>query len=82
MRRNQKTGYRIMKKTAVIFPGIGYHTEKPLLYYAKKLAKQSGYEITEVPYRDLFRDAKTEICCLFPRVSEPWWHLPMRKSTV
>lgn len=58
MRRNQKMGYRIMKKTAVIFPGIGYHTEKPLLYYAKKLAKQSGYEITEVPYRDLFRDTK------------------------
>lgn len=39
-----------MKKIAVIFPGIGYHTDKPLLYYSKKLAAQAGYEIVEVPY--------------------------------
>ena len=26
-------------KLAVIFPGIGYHTDKPLLYYGKKLVK-------------------------------------------
>ncbi len=38
-------------KIAVIFPGIGYHTDKPLLYYGKKLAKNLGYEIREVPYR-------------------------------
>ncbi len=24
-------------KLAVFFPGIGYHCDKPLLYYAKKL---------------------------------------------
>ena len=24
-------------KLAVIFPGIGYHTDKPLLYYGKKI---------------------------------------------
>ena len=39
-----------MKKLAVIFPGVGYHTDKPLLYYSKKLASKSGYEIKEVPY--------------------------------
>ena len=39
-----------MKKHAVIFPGVGYHTDKPLLYYSKKLAAQAGYEIVEVPY--------------------------------
>lgn len=38
------------KKIAVIFPGVGYHTDKPLLYYSKKLAAQNGYEIAEVPY--------------------------------
>ncbi|WP_034467780.1 alpha/beta fold hydrolase [Butyrivibrio proteoclasticus] len=38
------------KKIAVIFPGIGYHTDKPLLYYAKKLAKQHDYEIIEIKY--------------------------------
>ena len=33
-----------MKKLAVIFPGIGYHADKPLLYYARKLASEAGYE--------------------------------------
>ena len=39
-----------MKKLAVIFPGVGYHTDKPLLYYSRKIASQNGYEIVEVPY--------------------------------
>lgn len=39
-------------KLAVIFPGIGYHADKPLLYYSKMLAKNLGYEIREVPYGD------------------------------
>ena len=39
-----------MKKLAVIFPGVGYHTDKPLLYYSKKIASQNGYESGEVPY--------------------------------
>lgn len=38
------------KKLAVIFPGVGYHTDKPLLYYSKKLAKNKEYEIVEVKY--------------------------------
>ncbi|WP_022763402.1 hypothetical protein [Butyrivibrio sp. AD3002] len=32
------------KKIAVFFPGIGYHNDKPLLYYARKLAAEAGYE--------------------------------------
>ena len=28
-------------KLAVVFPGIGYHADKPLLYYSKKLAAQA-----------------------------------------
>lgn len=31
-------------KIAVFFPGIGYHCDKPLLYYAKKLVHEYGYE--------------------------------------
>lgn len=31
-------------KIAVFFPGIGYHCDKPLLYYARKLAQECGYE--------------------------------------
>lgn len=38
------------KKLAVIFPGVGYHTDKPLLYYSKKLAKNKEYEIVEIKY--------------------------------
>ena len=39
-----------MKKAAVLFPGIGYHTDKPLLYYGGKMARKEGYEIITVPY--------------------------------
>lgn len=31
-------------KLAVIFPGIGYHCDKPLLYYARKLVVEYGYD--------------------------------------
>lgn len=40
-------------KIAVLFPGVGYHTDKPLLYYSKKLAKDLGFEIREVTYPPL-----------------------------
>ena len=38
------------KKIAVFFPGIGYHCDKPLLYYSRKLAGQYDYEIKEIHY--------------------------------
>ena len=31
-------------KLAVLFPGIGYHCDKPILYFARELAKQVGYD--------------------------------------
>ena len=31
-------------KLAVFFPGIGYHCDKPILYFARELATQLGYE--------------------------------------
>ena len=37
-------------KLAVIFPGVGYHSDKPLLYYSRKLAMAKDYEIIEVTY--------------------------------
>ena len=37
-------------KAAVLFPGIGYTCEKPLLYYAAKVALAAGYEVIRVPY--------------------------------
>ena len=55
-------------KIAIIFPGMGYHSDKPLLYYAKRLAREHGYELLEVSYvfnmraRDIMNnaDAKKE----------------------
>ena len=46
-------------KAAVFFPGIGYHCDKPLLYYSRKLAQECGYEETialSYTYPELFMD--------------------------
>ncbi len=42
-------------KIAVFFPGIGYHCEKPLLYYSGKIAGQYQYEQVRVSYTGLRR---------------------------
>ncbi|MCR5357771.1 MAG: hypothetical protein K6E63_10275 [Lachnospiraceae bacterium] len=39
-----------MGRYAVIFPGIGYHADKPLLYYSGKLAASMGYEVIRISY--------------------------------
>lgn len=33
-----------MSKIAVYFPGIGYHCDKPLLYYSRNIARELGYK--------------------------------------
>ncbi len=33
-----------MAKIAVYFPGIGYHCDKPLLYYSRNIACELGYK--------------------------------------
>jgi phosphoglycolate phosphatase len=38
------------RKLAVLFPGIGYHCDKPLLYYSAKVALAAGYRVRPVPY--------------------------------
>lgn len=42
-----------MRKLAVICPGIGYHKDKPLLYFAAKLAQKSGFEIIGIAYSNM-----------------------------
>ena len=39
-----------MKKTAVVFPGVGYTKDRPLLYYAGKLAAANGYELIHLDF--------------------------------
>lgn len=46
LKESQENGRRI----AVLFPGIGYTCDKPLLYYAGKLASENGYQVKTVPY--------------------------------
>ena len=46
------------KKLAVLFPGIGYTCDKPLLYYSAKLAIKADYEIVPVPYGNFPRGVK------------------------
>lgn len=43
-------------KLAVFFPGIGYHCDKPLLYYSEKIAKQYQYETIKISYDGLSKD--------------------------
>ena len=45
-------------KLAVIFPGVGYHVDKPLLYYSRKIVLERGYEVVNVPYGNFSSDIK------------------------
>lgn len=53
MNSNSTDSESPQKKIAILFPGVGYHVDKPLLYYSKKLAKSLGFEILEVTYPPL-----------------------------
>ena len=47
-----------MKKLCVLFPGIGYTCDKPLLYYSAKLARARGYEVIALKYSGFPEGAK------------------------
>lgn len=47
-------------KLAVIFPGIGYNSDKPLLYYSRKIAKKYGYEVRTIDYGISEADLRNE----------------------
>ena len=38
------------EKLVVLFPGVGYHNDKPLMYYTKKIAASYDDEIVELTY--------------------------------
>ena len=42
-----------MRKLAIVFPGVGYNKDRPLLYYTGKLAKQCGYELVHLDFSGL-----------------------------
>jgi len=41
------------KKIGVIFPGMGYHSDKPVLYYGKKLLLSKGYDVQVIEYGEI-----------------------------
>ena len=43
-------------KLAIYFPGIGYHKDKPLLYYSSRLLQTYGYQ-------NLFVDRSSSQVC-------------------
>ena len=45
-------------KLAIVFPGIGYTADKPLLYYTIRLARKYGYQIQTVSYGTLPENIK------------------------
>ncbi len=45
-------------RLCILFPGIGYHCDKPLLYYSAKLARNMGYEVRALKFYDFPEGAK------------------------
>lgn len=45
-----------MSKIAIIFQGIGYNADRPLLYYSKKIATEHGYEVKDVTFSSISKD--------------------------
>ena len=56
-----------MDKLAVLFPGIGYTNDRPLLYYSAYVARHTGYEVKKLEFHDLpdgvFNDEKKIMRC-------------------
>ena len=45
-------------RLCVLFPGIGYNCDKPLLYYLSRLAGKKGYEVMPLKFSDFPEGAK------------------------
>jgi len=45
-----------VKKITVIFTGIGYNADRPLLYYSKKIALEQGHEIIIIDFGDIDKE--------------------------
>lgn len=45
-------------KLCILFPGIGYHCDKPLLYYSSRLARANGFDVIALKYSDFPEGAK------------------------
>lgn len=56
--RETETVSQPQRRLAVIFPGIGYTADKPLLHYSRRLAAEHGYEIRLLSYSGFPHDVR------------------------
>ena len=68
------------KKLAVIFPGVGYHVDKPLLYYGRKLAVQYGYEVICAEYGQLPSGIKGDAAKMYGAFEQALAHVEEQLS--
>ncbi len=52
----EREGDDSMRKIAVVFPGIGYTKDRPLLYYSGKQAVRCGYDLRHIEFHGLVWD--------------------------
>ncbi len=76
------------KKYAVVFPGVGYGFDRPLLKESEKIAADNGYTILEIKYEDLPADIKGDeklmlraIDMAFYQAKEQFLSLDLTKDT-
>ena len=48
----------MLRKLAVLFPGIGYTVDRPLLHFSRRIAADLGYEIKPLPYTGFPRNVR------------------------
>ena len=51
--RDEASRTKDMKKISVFFQGIGYNSDRPLLYYSRKLAVRHGYDTEDVRFGNI-----------------------------
>ena len=50
-----------MNKLVVIFPGIGYGLDSPLLYYADFVYETKGFDRIHMNYQSILSDAELSV---------------------
>ncbi|MCR4750061.1 MAG: hypothetical protein K5877_09755 [Lachnospiraceae bacterium] len=56
------------KKLAVIFPGMGYNIDCPLLFYSRELLEKEGYEILSIEWNDSIKTRYDQVSELLDKI--------------
>ena len=62
-----------MKKLVVIFPGVGYGLDSPLLYYADFLYETNGFDRIHMNYQSIFSNRDLSLENKLQKVREYIW---------